>query len=86
MGEWKRLQNEQLHSFYRSPNIVRENKPRRFKLAGRVARIEEGRRAFKMFTPTPAGKKLLGRPRFRWENHIRIIPRDIGINTRKWVY
>ena len=49
IGEWRRLHNEELHSLYRSPNIVRVIKIRRFRWDGHVARMEEGRRAFKIF-------------------------------------
>ena len=47
-GEWRRLHNEELHSLYRSSNIVRVIKSRRLRWAGHVARIEEGRSAFKI--------------------------------------
>ena len=40
-NELRRLQNEELHSLYRSPNIVRVIKSRRLKWAGHVARMEE---------------------------------------------
>ena len=50
-----------------------------------VARIEEGRSAFKILTGTPTGKRPLGRPRHRWEDNIRMDLKDIGINTRNWV-
>ena len=46
--------------------------------------MEEGRRAFKMLTGTPAGKIPLGRPRRRWEDNIRMNHKEIGINTRNW--
>ena len=49
-GEWRRLHNEELHSLYRSPSIVRVNKPRRFRWACHVARMEEGRYAFEILT------------------------------------
>ena len=39
-GEWRRLHNEEIHSLYRSPNIVRVIKPRRLRWAGHVARME----------------------------------------------
>ena len=35
-------------SLYRSPNIIRVTKSRRLKWAGHVARMEEGRSAFKI--------------------------------------
>ena len=41
-GDWRRLQNEELHSLYRSPSIVRMIKSRRLRWAGHVARMEEG--------------------------------------------
>ena len=47
-GEWRRLHNEELHSLYRSPNILRVIKSRRLRWAGHVARLEEGRNAFKI--------------------------------------
>ena len=52
---WRRFHNEELHSFYRSPNIVRVIKSRRLKWAGHVARMEEGISAFKMLTGRPTG-------------------------------
>ena len=38
-GEWRRQHNEELHSLYRSPNIVRVIKSRRLRWAGHVARM-----------------------------------------------
>ena len=58
-GEWRRLHNEELHSLYRSPNIVRVIKSRRLRWAGHVARMEEGRSAFKILTGKPRNKCLL---------------------------
>ena len=50
--------------------------------AGHVARMEEGRSAFKILTGKPTGKRLLERPRRRWEEHIRMDIKETGINTR----
>ena len=71
-GEWIRLHNEELHSLYRSPNIVRVIKSRRLRWAGHVARMEEGRSTFKILTGKPTGKRPLGRPTRKWEGNIRM--------------
>ena len=67
---------------YRLPNIIRVIKSRRLRWAGHVGRIEEGRTAFKILAGKPTGKKPLGRPRCRWEDNIRMVSKEIGINTR----
>ena len=77
MGKWRRVHNGELHSLYHSPNIVMVIKSRRLRWAGYVARIEEGRFAFKILTGKPTGKRLLRRPRRRWEDSIRM--RGIGL-------
>ena len=67
-GEWRKLQNEELHSLYRSPNIV--IKSRRLRWAGHAARMEKGMGAFTILTGIPAGKRPLGWPRRRCEDNI----------------
>ena len=60
---------EELHSLYRSPDIVKVIKSRRLRWAGHVARIEEGRSAFKILTGKPT-VKILKNIMFlhRWED------------------
>ena len=70
---------------YRSLNIVRVNKSRRFKWSGYVARMEEGRSAFKILTVTYPEKRPLERPGRRWEENIRMDLKEISMNTRNWV-
>jgi hypothetical protein len=53
--------------------------------AGHVARMEEGRSAFKILTNKNTGKRPLRRPRRRWEDNIRMDLEDIGINAGNWV-
>ena len=55
--EWRRLHNEELHSLYRSPTIVWVIKSRKWRWAGHVARLEEGRSALKILTVKPTGKR-----------------------------
>jgi hypothetical protein len=39
VGSWRKLHNDELHSLYSSPNIVRVIKPRRMRWIGHVARM-----------------------------------------------
>ena len=80
-GEWRRLYNEELHSLYRSTNIVRVIKSKRLRWAGHVARKEEDKSALKILTRKPTGERPLGRPRRRWEYNITMDLEEIGINT-----
>ena len=47
--------------------------------------MEEGRRAFKILTGKPTGKRPQGRSRGRWDTNIRMDLKEIGISTRNWV-
>ena len=52
-----------------------------------MARVKEGRSAFKILTGTVylQKKRLLGRPRRRWEDNIRKYLQEIGIKARDCV-
>ena len=62
--EWGVEKASQRGSLLRSTNIVRVIKSRRLRWAGHVARMEEGRSAFKILTG-PTGNTPLGRPRHK---------------------
>ena len=57
----------------------------RFRWAGYVARMEEGRSAFSILTGNPTGKRPLGEPRRRLEDNISMDLKEIGFNTWNWV-
>ena len=46
-----------------------------------VARMEEGRSAFKFLAGKPTGKRPLERPRRRWEGNVRM---DFKINMYQY--
>jgi hypothetical protein len=78
MGDWTKLHNEELHNFYSSPNIIRMIKSRRMRWAGYVARRGESRNGYRILEGKQEGKSLLGRPRRRWANNIKMDLREIG--------
>jgi hypothetical protein len=66
-GSWRKLHNDELHSLYSTPNIVRIIKSRRMRWAGHVARMGKWRGVYRFW---------LGSPKVRdhWE--------DLGIGGR----
>jgi hypothetical protein len=79
------LLNDELHSLYSSPNIVRAIKSRRMRWAGHVACMEEGRGVYKVLVWRLEGKRQLGRPRCRWEDNIKMDLREIAIDGANWI-
>jgi hypothetical protein len=74
------LHNDELLDLYSSPNTVRLIKSRRMKWAGHVARMGEGRGAYRVLVGRPEGKRPLGRHRRRWEDNIKMDLGEIGID------
>jgi hypothetical protein len=56
-GSWKKLHNDELHSLYSSPNIVRVIKSGWMRWAGHVARMGDGRgKLYRILVWRPKGK------------------------------
>ena len=49
---------------------------------GAYNRVKEGMNVLKKLTDKPTGKRPLGKPRRRWEGHIRIDRTEMGVSTR----
>jgi hypothetical protein len=82
---WRKLDNDELHSLYSSPNIVRVIKSRRMRWAGHVACMGEGRGVYRVLVGRLKGKRPLGRPRCRWKVNIKMYLRVIGIDGANWI-
>jgi hypothetical protein len=65
-GEWRRLHNEELYALFSSPVIIRVIKSRRLKWAGHVARLGEGRGAYRVLVRKLEGRRPHRRPKHRW--------------------
>ena len=64
--------NEDLHSLYSGPNIVKVIKSKRLRWAGHETTMEEGRSGLKLLSGKPTGKGHFGTPKRRWEDNIKI--------------
>jgi predicted CoA-binding protein len=71
MGGWRKLQNE-LHNLYSLPSIIRIIKSRRMRWAWRVARKRMKKNAYRILVGNPEAKRLLGRPKCRWVDNIKM--------------
>jgi hypothetical protein len=84
-GEWRKLHNEELHSLYSTPDIIRQVKSRRMRWAGHGACMGVERKVYKVLAGKLEGKRPLGRPRRRWEDGIRMDLREIGLGGVHWI-
>jgi hypothetical protein len=84
-GSWRKLHNDELYDLYSSPNIVRVIKSRRMRWAGHVARMGEGRGAYRVLVGRTKGMRPPGRPRRRWEDNIKMDLGEIGIDGTNWI-
>jgi hypothetical protein len=73
------------HCVASSPNIIREIKSRRMRWAGHVARMGEGRGAYRILVGRPEGRRPLGRPRRRWEDSIKMDLQEVGWGAMDWI-
>jgi hypothetical protein len=79
MGDWRKLHNEKLHNLYASPNIIRMIRSRKMRCEG------EKRNAYRILVGKTEGKRLLGRPRSRWVDNIKIDLIEIGWDGMDWI-
>jgi hypothetical protein len=83
-GGRRKLHNEEIHSLYSAPNIIRIMKSRRMIWAGHVVCIGRVRNVYDILVGKPEGKIPLGRPRHRWDN-IKMDLKEIGLKDVDWI-
>jgi hypothetical protein len=84
-GEWRKLHNEELNGLYSLPNIVRVINRRRMRWVEHVECMGEGRDVYRVLVGKPEGKRLLGRPRRRWEDNVRVDLQEVGCGCEDWI-
>jgi hypothetical protein len=85
-GGWRKLHNEELHGLYSSRIIIRMIKARRMRWVGHVACMGKVRGAYNILVGRPEGRRLLARPRHRWEDNIKMDLREIWFGDVYWIH
>ena len=83
--KWRKLHNEELSDLYSSCNIVQVIKSRRMRWEGHVARMGETREVYRVLLGKPEGKRPHGRPRYRWEDNIKMELQKVGSDGMDWI-
>ena len=78
------MHNEELNDLYSPPNIVWVIKSRRMGWAGHVARMGEEKGVYRVLVGKPEGRRILGRPRLRWVDNIRMDLQEVGCGYMGW--
>ena len=65
-------------------NLIRNLKSR-LTWAGHVARMEQSRKSYRVLVGKPEGKRLLGRPRRRWKDNIKMDLKEVSCDLRNWI-
>jgi hypothetical protein len=84
-GKWRKLHNEELRDLYSSPSIIRIIKSKRMRWVGHVARMGEKRNVYGLLVGKPERKRLLGRPRRRWVDNIRMDLGEVEWGDVDWI-
>jgi hypothetical protein len=85
IGGWRKPHIEELHYLYSSPSIIRMIKSRRMRWIRHVAHMTNKRNACRILVGRQDGKRPLGRPRYRWEDNVKMGFREIGWCGMDWI-
>jgi hypothetical protein len=77
-GEWRKLQNGELHNLCSFQNNIRQIKSRRMRQAGRVVLMGKKSKVHKVLVGKPGGNKEFRRPWSRGKDGIKMYLREIG--------
>jgi hypothetical protein len=84
-GGWRQLHNNELHNLYSLQSIIRIMNSRKMRWVGHVVGMGENRNVCKLLVGKPEGKRLLGRPRHRWIENIKMGLLGIGLGGVDWI-
>jgi hypothetical protein len=84
-AEWRKLHKEELNDMFFSLNIFRLIKSRRMRWVVNVARMGEGRGAYRVLLGKHGGKRQLGRNRRRCEDNIKMNLQKVVCVGIEWI-
>jgi len=76
-GEWRRRKNIEMEILYGSADIFEVIRSRRLQCAGHAWRSQNPL-LHAVIEQNPVGKRILGRPRMRWENVVKKDVEQLG--------
>jgi hypothetical protein len=89
-SKWQKAEkdcnNEELYNLYASLNIITVSKSRKVIWVWHVACMEEMRRAYKILFRKFERMKPFERPKYRWEDTIRMDLRETGWEDVDWIH
>jgi hypothetical protein len=68
-----------------STNVILAIKSRRIRWAGHVTCMEERRGVYRVLVGNLERERPLGRPGCRWENDIKMEPKEVGWQCVGWI-
>jgi hypothetical protein len=68
-----------------SPSIIRIIKARRMKWEGHIARMGEKRNAYRLLVGKPEGRRILGRPKRKCLDNIRMDLVEVAWGDVDWI-
>jgi hypothetical protein len=54
-------------------------------MGGHVARVGEKRGSYRILVGRPEGRRPLRRPRWRWEDNVKVDLQDVGWGGMDWI-
>jgi hypothetical protein len=82
---WRNLHDEELHSLYSTPSIIRMIKSRSMGWVKHVARTGAKRNARRILVGKPEEKRPVGKPKPRWMDNIKMDLKEIGWGDVDWI-
>jgi hypothetical protein len=83
---WRELHRVELHNWDSLSYIIRMIRSKRRRWAGHVACRGARRSAYRVLVGKLEGKRLVGKPRHRWEDNIKTDFREIGYGGLEWIH